>query len=267
MNIETALSVFCYAQNFITMNESELQMDKKGDLPWGFWVSIGLSSLIILIYFIAQFAVAFLMASFPGMLGSLKSGIDFANGFVISISIIVSAPICLLVTIFFIKMRKGMTVREYLDFRMPITKDFLKWFVFMAVLMVFFDLFSWVIHRPLIPHLMLDAYKTAIFIPLFLTAVIIIGPFFEEVIFRGFLFKGIEYSKLGTISALWLTAFFWSIIHFQYDFFGTLNVFALGLLLGAARLKTGSIYLTIVMHWFNNLVSTIEILIHVHLLN
>jgi membrane protease YdiL (CAAX protease family) len=112
---------------------------------------------------------------------------------------------------------------------------------------------------------MIEIYLSVRFPILFCLAIIIFGPFFEEVLFRGFVFRGIEFSKLGTTGALCFSALFWAALHVQYDLFRMLYVLALGFLLGAARLKTGSTYLTLSLHCLNNFASTLQILIHLHL--
>jgi membrane protease YdiL (CAAX protease family) len=91
-----------------------------------------------------------------------------------------------------------------------------------------------------------------------------VAPIFEEIFFRGFLFQGIRYSRLGPIGAIGMTSFFWAIIHLQYDVYGITTLFALGLLFGIARLKTGSIHLLMVMHSVTSLVATIEMVLYIH---
>jgi membrane protease YdiL (CAAX protease family) len=53
-------------------------------------------------------------------------------------------------------------------------------------------------------------------------------------------------------------------IHIQYDVYGIVEIFVLGLVLGAARVKTGSIILTMFLHFVCNLVATAEAAIHPH---
>lgn len=51
------------------------------------------------------------------------------------------------------------------------------------------------------------------------------------------------------------------------EFYGIVCVFASGLVLGLARLKTDSLYLTIILHSTGNLISTIETAILVRMIN
>jgi len=58
-----------------------------------------------------------------------------------------------------------------------------------------------------------------------------------------------------------LSALAWALIHFQYDLYGVATIFVSGLLLGCARLQTGSIYATMFMHGLMNLIATIEVVV------
>ena len=58
-----------------------------------------------------------------------------------------------------------------------------------------------------------------------------------------------------------VTALVWAAIHWHYDFYGIATVFAIGLLLGWARLRTGSLTLTIALHAAFNLVAMLELVL------
>lgn len=85
------------------------------------------------------------------------------------------------------------------------------------------------------------------------------APVFEELFFRGFFFRGIQQSRLGNVGAVLITSFFWSIIHVQYDLPLIIWIFLLGILLGIARARSNSTYLTIALHALLNLIATIQI--------
>ena len=89
-------------------------------------------------------------------------------------------------------------------------------------------------------------------------AVIVAAPVFEEIFFRGFLFKGLQHSRIGPLGAILVTSLLWATIHLQYDLWDLGIIFALGIFLGFARLKTGSVYATIALHALVNLIATIE---------
>lgn len=81
------------------------------------------------------------------------------------------------------------------------------------------------------------------------------GPIMEEFVFRGFMFRGWSQSFLGPIGAIVLTSVVWAMTHTQYDWFGQLNIFLMGLALGHIRWRSNSTWLTMMVH------STINIFI------
>lgn len=90
--------------------------------------------------------------------------------------------------------------------------------------------------------------------PLFLLAVVVTGPAFEELLFRGFLMEGLMPTQLGQAGALTVSTLLWALLHAQYDAIGMVLVFGCGMILGLARLNTGSLLLSIVLHGaFNGL--------------
>jgi membrane protease YdiL (CAAX protease family) len=120
------------------------------------------------------------------------------------------------------------------------------------------DCLTIVLGRPLIPEFMSLAYTSADPVWLLWVAVVIAGPIFEELFFRGFLLAGFRASFLGPIGAVVLTSASWALIHLQYDAYDMSTIFVVGCVLGASRLKTGSVLLPIGMHILNNLIATIE---------
>jgi len=106
---------------------------------------------------------------------------------------------------------------------------------------------------------MKDVYRTAGSLALLWTALLIAGPVFEELLFRGFMFRGIQASRLGSGGAMVITALTWAALHAGYDLWDLVVVLAGGLLLGVARVKSDSVYVTIGMHSLWNLIATIEV--------
>ena len=81
----------------------------------------------------------------------------------------------------------------------------------------------------------------------------IVQPIFEELLFRGLLFKGLK-SKLGGNLTVLITSILFVIAHIQYDFtILILVLFPNALILGFARLKTGNLTIPIILHCINNI--------------
>lgn len=87
---------------------------------------------------------------------------------------------------------------------------------------------------------------------IYLIAVCIAGPMMEEFVVRGFMFRGWSRSFLGPIGAIVLTSAVWALLHTQYDWFGDFVIFVTGLALGYFRWRSGSTWLTVMVHSATN---------------
>jgi membrane protease YdiL (CAAX protease family) len=244
--------------------------DDMNGTPWGFWTTLGFSAIVFAVFSILQILVASAFVSFakvehPELDLEVYAKSLPSNGLCIGIMVIVSGLICIPLTLWFAKLRKNISIKNYIGFKEPLTKERVKWLLILGAFLFLSDAVTLLLGRPIVPLFMVDAYKSASFLPALLFAVIIVAPIFEEIFFRGFLFQGIRYSRLGPIGAIGITSLIWAVIHEQYDIYGITTVFALGILFGIARLKTDSIHLLMVMHSLTTLVATIETALHVHL--
>lgn len=185
-----------------------------------------------------------------------------SNGFFLAISMCVTAPLVIGLTILFAKVRKNITVKQYLNFHKTSWKQFCKWSLVLLLFVVCSDSLTLFLGRPIVPDFMVKAYTTAHFTPLLWLALVVVAPLVEEISIRGFLFKGIEHSKIGPVGAVLITSLVWAILHTQYDAYGITSIFAGGLLLGWARLNSKSIWVPVVMHGLMNIIATVEAVIY-----
>jgi hypothetical protein len=91
---------------------------------------------------------------------------------------------------------------------------------------------------------------------------LVAAPLFEELFFRGFLITGLSASALRWYGAVIISSAMWAVIHVQYDLYGMGTVLVLGFILGTARIKSGSVILTMLLHSFTTLVATGEVVIY-----
>jgi membrane protease YdiL (CAAX protease family) len=66
------------------------------------------------------------------------------------------------------------------------------------------------------------------------------------------MFRGWSQSFLGPIGAIVLTSAVWAMNHTQYGWFGRLEVFVVGLVLGHFRWRSDSTWLTVMVHSATN---------------
>jgi uncharacterized protein len=76
----------------------------------------------------------------------------------------------------------------------------------------------------------------------------IAAPIVEEFVVRGFMFRGWSQSFLGPKGAIVMTSVVWAMNHTQYDWFARSEIFVMGLALGYFRWRSGSTWLTVMVH-------------------
>lgn len=251
----------------LCMINNDENIELQEPCPWGIWPTIGFSVVIFIVEMIIQVAVvmAFII---PAVVKDKNLDIkQFAesietNGFCQSLVTFISAPFVIGLILLFAKIRKGITVKQYLGFNNPGIKSIIKWCLIGIGLIGISDTITYFLDKPIVPEVMVDMYKSSYFPPLLLLDVIIIASVLEELFFRGFLFVGIKNSKIKAAGAIILTSLVWSLLHSQYDVYGIFSIFLSGLLLGYSRVKSNSIYPPIAIHIIFNVVATTELLVY-----
>lgn len=84
----------------------------------------------------------------------------------------------------------------------------------------------------------------------------VMAPVFEEFLLRGLLFGSIRHmaDEHATVA---LTAGVFTLMHMQYDAAVMLLILPMGIVLGYARSRSGSIWVPVLLHMLNNLVSVL----------
>ena len=185
------------------------------------------------------------------------------NGTVLSISTISTAVLCSLLVLLAIKLKKGSNFKDYIGLKKVDFKTAFSWWVVIVVFIICSDILTTSLGRPIVPEFMTAVYTSVDEVWILWLALIVAAPLFEELFFRGFIYSGLSVSVTGPIGAIFITSLVWAIIHGQYDLYEISIIFFMGIILGTARWKTGSLLLPIGLHAFCNLVATIETMIHV----
>lgn len=230
---------------------------------WGGGATVGMGLAIFVIYSAVQLLVAviFIIARIASARSFDPSQIIalLNNGLVLSVSIYASAIVGIVLTIVFIRVRKGRTVTEYLGLRRISIKTALIMLGTVIGALALSVIVSSLLKIPDTSGYMVNAYRTSVYPALFWTATVIMAPAFEESFFRGFLFAGFRQSRIGAPGAIILTALLWAATHIQYGIYGMATIFVLGIVLGIVRLKTGSLWSSFIIHSLWNLTATIEL--------
>ena len=232
-------------------------------LPWGFWATGGLGAVLICAYLTAQvIALVLYMAGLMIWQGSKSlpaMELLVTNGTVLSLSVILGGPVTIFLCGLFAWLRKGPTIPSYLGLCWPKPRVVIWWSLGLLLLWAGSDALTMGLDRPVVPDVMAEIYWNTGFRPLIWIALVIAGPATEEFVFRGFLFRGWQESRLGGWGTILLTSLLWAVIHLQYDLYGIALIFVAGIFLGLVRLKTGSVLFCTFLHSVINLIATIQI--------
>jgi hypothetical protein len=232
--------------------------------PWGLPATFGFGVAVILLWFAVEAAVLHALA--PAW-GSADPGARDAallwllaekGGLVLSLTTFATAAVTAGAVLGAARLRRSVPVSSYLALRPVGGGELLRFLGFALLLAGGIDGLTWLSGRPLVPEVMMETYRSARSPLLYWSAMAVAAPLSEEFLFRGFLFTGILHSRLGAAGAVLITSFIWAGIHLQYEPFYLVVVFAVGLLLGYARLATGSLAVPLGMHALLNLVATAE---------
>ena len=180
------------------------------------------------------------------------------DGDVLAAATFAAAIVTLLLVVILVRTGGWTSPRDYVGLGRVGWKSMLLWSLALLGLVAAFDTLSTFLDRPIVPESMARIYGTTDFLPLLWIAVVIVAPLWEEIVFRGFAFRGFRSSRLGLAGALVIPALFWTGLHVQYDAYDLAFVFSLGLFFGFARERTGSVRVPILLHVLNNLIATIE---------
>jgi tetratricopeptide (TPR) repeat protein len=110
---------------------------------------------------------------------------------------------------------------------------------------------AWVMHRPMAAQDTIPFIKHALSgNPLAASlSIVVIGPMAEEIIFRGLMYGALE-KRLRVSGAILASSLVFALVHLQAMY--VVPIFLLGMVLGWARWKTGSLGLPILLHVLNN---------------
>jgi uncharacterized protein len=231
--------------------------------PWGYFANIAFCYFYICVLFGSLYCVFWIIYNdekayrprmdifdfFDLIVSKMAVMMVFAQ-FIFSFVIVVTVPIL-------IYLRKGFSLREYLSLKWVSLSKYILWlgivilFQFSAIIISHFMKMDSALEE-MIVKMMKDLFQPSFSTPYIYFIIIVLAPIFEELLFRGFLYKGFRESKAGKWGAILTTSVIFGVIHI----FNAIPIFILGLFLGLAREKTGTVYVPMAMHATNNLIAS-----------
>jgi membrane protease YdiL (CAAX protease family) len=187
----------------------------------------------------------------------LRVGYD---GTAVAISVLVGNPVQVITLVLAVRLT-GEDTLAYFGLNVPRWRDVAIAVAGLAIVIGLADALTVVLGRDLVPPFQIEVQRSAqtsgTLIWLWL-AVVVVAPVGEELLFRGFLFRGFVREPRDVLPGILVIALIWSLLHIEYDWFGISVVFAVGVLLGYVRHYSGSTTLVILLHMLLNVESMLE---------
>jgi uncharacterized protein len=183
-----------------------------------------------------------------------------SNGLAVTTLLFVSTPVQVGLLFWFARLR-GSSAMDYLALILLRKRDIVTLILSAAILLAASDGVSRLLEKDVVTSFQSDIFRSAASSGTLLwlwLAVVVIAPIGEEILFRGFLFRGWQRSPNNAWAAIGVTAALWAIVHVQYNLLVIGEIFLVGLGLGWVRWRTGSTISTIVLHSFLNAIGMAE---------
>jgi hypothetical protein len=180
------------------------------------------------------------------------------NGGALGFSLTLSAPFVLGFLAFVVRLSR-VPMAEYLALKLPHWREVRLGVAALAAVLVVTGVLASVSGQET-PAFMTETFESARaggMLPLLLLAFVALAPLQEEMLFRGFLYRGLA-ASLGVWPSVVVTALVWALMHAQYRWFFIGEVFALGIALGWLRARSGSTILTFGLHATVNSLAMLE---------
>ncbi|MET3996157.1 membrane protease YdiL (CAAX protease family) [Bradyrhizobium sp. JR7.2] len=227
---------------------------------WKFWGTAVWGLLIFVAMFLGQVgAILYLVWDRGDPLDLMSLQRVGREPAALALSVTMGLPATLAAVWLAIRIKKASFV-DYLALRWPSWKQMLFGAIGLVLIVVAWETMSRSLGREATPGFMTDLLKSgrdkgAAVMLLF--AFSVAAPMSEEVLARGFLFRGWSASFLRVPGAIILSSLVWTVVHLQYDMYFLAEVFSIGLWFGYMRYRANSLWLTIVLHALNNLTAVV----------
>jgi membrane protease YdiL (CAAX protease family) len=233
-----------------------------GEGAWGRGATLGLAILALL---------AGQMAALTALTWWYGAGIahlpDFSgDGVAVTLIILISTPVQTIL-LWLLAHQAGGDAARYLGYVRPRGSDIAIGVAAVIAFIVIGDAVTWAFGRNVVTGFQDNIYRTAAeagWLPWLWLVVVVVTPFGEETLFRGFLFRGWHRTPGDAWAVILVTAALFAIVHVQYDLFVIAQVFVSGVMLGWFRWVSGSTLLTMLLHGLINFEGMVETFIALH---
>lgn len=186
---------------------------------------------------------------------------DFSgDGAAVSLIILISTPIQVAL-LWLMARHPGGDPAAYLGLTLPRRGEVLLGVITVVAFIGVGNLVSWLAGQNIVTTFQSDIYTTAAgagWLLVLWLVVVVVTPIGEEILFRGFLFRGWHRGPRDAWAVIAATALLFAAVHVQYNLFVIAQILVFGLLLGWFRWATGSTVLCILLHALVNFEGMLE---------
>lgn len=175
------------------------------------------------------------------------------NGDLVAQAALWSGAVCAALILVVVRWWKGGHTAQFLGLRAPHWKQILIWlgvFILLGAAIELLARFFPTFHSDFMKQV-IGSTTNLVWLVL---GVGIMAPLFEELLLRGLLFGSLRH-MVDEHAAVALTAGVFTLMHLQYDVAIMLLILPMGIVLGYARSRSGSIWVPVLLHMLNNLVT------------
>src|ERR1700761_9509977 len=228
---------------------------------WKFWGTLLWGLFIFAAMFVGQVVPMLAIVIWKAGRIDLAEAVHIAgDGKALALTVIFGLPFVLLAMWLPIHLSRT-RFSDYVALRWTSWQNLVIGIVAMAVMVEAWDLLARATGHEVTAGFMGDVMQSATsggVLWLAVLAFAVVAPFTEELLARGFLYRGWSESFLRVPGAIVLSSLVWTGLHLQYNWYFLGEVFSIGLLLGYVRYRSNSTWLTIILHGLNNLGAVIQ---------
>jgi uncharacterized protein len=208
-------------------------------------------------------ALAALLAWWHGDVHTLYA--EQYDGAVVTLSVLVLNPVTVGVLMLAVHLMAA-DQAEYFGLVWPRLRSTTIGIIGIVVIIALTDAVLFATGRAIVSPFQIISYSTATaegWLPAMWVATVLVAPAGEEIMFRGFLFRGFARSERSAVPAIIIISLLWAGLHLQYDWTGMTEIAVAGLFLGWVRWRSGSTLLTFLLHALFNLEGMMETVLQV----